>query len=100
MNNGIDIKVPPRKPAYSIQVGAFLIESNAERLRKKLEETGYKPYVLKIVDYRGKEWFTVRIKDCATLEEAFEIQRQYLEKERKNALVTAIGSLNPIIPNH
>ena len=43
----------PRETLYRVQVGAFTVKDNAERLKKELETKGYKPFITIVEDWEG-----------------------------------------------
>jgi general secretion pathway protein A len=87
---------PTERATFSVQVGAFLGRGNAERLIADLKQKGYEPYISMFLGYWGREWYSVRILDCADLKEAERAVAEYREKEGKPALITRLGSLNPV----
>jgi len=57
-------------PGYRVQVGAFILEENAQKLANEIrQKTGYKVYIEKIDQY-----YKVRVGDCLTREEAEQIK--------------------------
>jgi cell division septation protein DedD len=44
-----------------VQVGAFMIKSNAETLVQSLRDMGYKPAMGRSTDTRGRVWYVVRL---------------------------------------
>jgi hypothetical protein len=91
-----DEKLSLKRMLFSVQVGAFLAKGNAENLVDDLKRKGYEPYILEMPDHKNKIWYSVRIKDCAELNEAKHIATDYRDKERKPAFVTMIDSLDPV----
>ena len=87
---------PKKRAIFSVQVGAFLGRDNAERLVVDLKQKGYEPYISIFLGYWGREWYSVRILDCADLEEAEGVVSEYREKEGKPALITRLDSLTPV----
>jgi cell division protein FtsN len=45
----------------AVQVGAFTIKSNAEKLEQSLRDMGYKPAMSRSTDGRGRVWYLVRL---------------------------------------
>ena len=45
---------------WSIQSGAFLVQKNAVRLKKKLTEKGFNTRVITLKDHKGRQWYIVR----------------------------------------
>lgn len=85
-----------KKLGFSVQVGAFLEKSNAERLAAYLKRSGYEPYISTFSGYCGKDWYSVRILDCASLKDAQLAVSEYRQKEGKPAIITRLHSLNPV----
>ncbi|MDB4444034.1 AAA family ATPase [bacterium] len=85
-----------KRMLFSVQVGAFLAKRNAEKLVDDLKRKRYEPYILETPDHKNKIWYSVRIKDCAELNEAHHIAADYRDKERKPAFVTMFDSLDPV----
>jgi cell division protein FtsN len=84
------------KPRYSLQVGAFLVKSNAERFVAELAREGYKPYILHTTGYRKRHWYAVRIKDYGDLEAAQQDAAAYRKSKGRPAIVTRIESIQPV----
>lgn len=80
---------------FSVQVGAFLVRSNAERMVGHLQDKDYEPYISRLGGYRGKEWYSVRILDCRNRKNAQRAVDEYEQKEGKSAIVTKFHSLDP-----
>jgi cell division septation protein DedD len=79
--------------SYSVQVGVFLDENNANHLVRDLQHKGYTPIIFKATDDEYKVWYAVRIgaylnKDAAT-QAAANIARQ----EKLKVIVRPLGSL-------
>jgi general secretion pathway protein A len=87
---------PTKRVTFSVQVGAFLGRDNAERLVADLKRKGYEPYLSPFLGYWGREWYSVRILDCAELKEAELAVAKYRQKEGKPALITRLDSLTPV----
>ena len=94
------MNIPSKRMAFSVQVGAFLVKGNAEKLVADLIRKGYEPHILKISDYRKRQLYSVRIRDCADSKEAFRAASEFKRKEGRAAIVTAIDSLDPISPDN
>lgn len=85
-----------KRATFSVQVGAFLGRGNAESLVADLKQKSYEPYIAAFLGYWGREWYSVRILDCADLKEAERAVAEYRQKEGKPALITRPDSLNPV----
>ena len=58
------------KQYFSVQVGAFLEQSRAERLVEELKEKGEYSYIVETIDREGRKFFRVRVGKLALLDEA------------------------------
>ena len=73
---------------FTIQVGAFTIEENATRLRKRLEDYyGYRD--IRIIPYEtnSKRYLRVRVGSFSSEKEALEISRRLKSKEDLDSFV-------------
>ncbi len=88
----------PDEPTFSVQVGAFQVEANARNLFVELAQKGYDPIIVSMLDYRDNLWHTVRIRENAAPEDAYQAASDYRDREGKPAIVTKTGSLDPVSP--
>jgi cell division protein FtsN len=88
----------PDRPTFSVQVGAFQVKANAKNLLAELAQKGYNPIIVNIIDYRNNLWHTVRIRENAAPEDAYQAASDYRDREGKPAIVTKTGSLDPVSP--
>ena len=72
---------------YSVQVGAFLVEENAQRRVDQLARKGYTPSITAVKDPRERVWYTVRIGDFASIELAQKQADEYAARENKASVV-------------
>lgn len=79
--------------SFSVQVGAFLSRGNAERLVATLREKGYPSRMLTMLDYANKSWYTVRLGNYATLQEAKKEASDFSDKEKITATVRPVDAL-------
>ncbi|MBN1832018.1 MAG: AAA family ATPase [Deltaproteobacteria bacterium] len=86
------------EPSFSVQVGAFQVEANARNLLAELAQKGYDPVIVSMLDYRDNLWHTVRIRENAAPEDAYQAASDYRDREGKPAIVTKTGSLDPVSP--
>jgi len=93
---------PPPEPAanpaagsmaYSIQVGAFLIEDNAKQLLKELESKGHKAHIFTAKDSKDRLWHAVRIGSYASWQEASQAASAFSKQEKIGAIVRPVNSL-------
>ncbi|MHA2315109.1 MAG: AAA family ATPase [Candidatus Hermodarchaeia archaeon] len=85
-----------RNLGFSVQVGAFLVKENAEKLVGELVQKGYKPNTVEISDYDKKGWYSVRIGEYTDLKEASRAASEYKKQEGQPAIVTTVDSLYPV----
>lgn len=85
-----------RKKIFSVQVGAFLVKENAEKLVADLSRKGYGAYIFQTSGYRKRQWYSVRISDHTDLKEASNAASGFRSKEGSPAIVTKIDSLDPV----
>lgn len=79
---------------FSVQVGAFLLKENAEKLAMMLREKGYDVRTLIISDAAGTPWYTVRlVSDQSSFEAAQQKAMEFSEKEKMTAIVRSVDSL-------
>jgi len=78
---------------FSVQVGAFLSEKNAEKLADLLKEKGYEAQILLMTDYSKRSWYAVRIGSYTSLDEAQENAADFSGKENMIATVRPVDSL-------
>jgi type II secretory pathway predicted ATPase ExeA len=72
---------------YSIQVGAFLVAMNAQQRANQLKRKGYAPRIMAVTDPQGRIWFTVRIGNFPTLEQAQKQADAFTAREKKASAV-------------
>ncbi len=82
-----------RLKIFCVQVGAFLLEQNAEECSNLLKKRGYAPYVFVTSDSRGSRWHTVRIGAYPQEEEARAAAAAFRSKEKMPAVVRPGGRL-------
>lgn len=77
--------------AYSLQVGAFLYEKNATRRLDMLEEKGYPANIVKFIDAKGRNWYTVRLGAYDSLKVAREQAKDFSTREKLDSIVRPVG---------
>jgi general secretion pathway protein A len=92
------IPITPSGSTFSVQVGAFQVEANAKNLLNELARKGYDPTIVSILDYGNNLWHSVRIRENAAPEDAYQAALDYRDREGKPAIVTKMGSLDPVSP--
>jgi type II secretory pathway predicted ATPase ExeA len=78
---------PSAELTYSVQVGAFLLSINAQQRVNQLKSKGYTPRIIAVTDPQGRIWFTVRIGDFQTLEQAQKQADEFTAREKKASVV-------------
>lgn len=78
---------------FSIQVGVFLEEKDAERFVEEMEEKGYAPSVFTGSDADNRIWYSVRIGAYADRAEAAQAAASFTKQEKMKAVVRPIDSL-------
>ena len=78
---------PSAESSYSIQVGAFLLAMNAQQRANQLKRKGYAPRIMAVTDPQGRIWFTVRIGNFPTLEQAQKQADEFTAREKKASAV-------------
>jgi len=78
---------PSAESTYSIQVGAFLLAINAQQRANQLKSKGYAPRIMAVTDPQGRIWFSVRIGNFPTLEQAQKQADEFTAREKKASAV-------------
>jgi type II secretory pathway predicted ATPase ExeA len=78
---------PSAELTYSVQVGAFLVAMNAQQRVDQLKSKGYTPRIIAVTDPQGRIWFTVRIGDFQSLEQAQKQADEFTAREKKASVV-------------
>jgi cell division septation protein DedD len=94
--------LPPPDPsatqavAFAVQVGAFLLEREAEILVDDLQGKGYSPQIAQFWAMRNSRkrlWYAVRIGGYADRGQAAHAAADFTHKEGQHAIVRPVGSL-------
>ena len=78
---------PSAEYTYSVQVGAFLVAMNAQQRVDQLKSKGYTPRIIAVTDPQRRIWFTVRIGDFPSLEQAQKQADEFTAREKKASVV-------------
>jgi hypothetical protein len=78
---------------YSVQVGAYLDETEARRIASQLENKGYTPTVFSGTDAEARVWFAVRIGAYTSVRDASQAANNFARQEKMKASVRPAGSL-------
>ena len=81
------------KMTHSVQVGAFLIKENAERITSILRKKGYDARIVIFDDSKKRVWHTVRIGDYPSREIAKEYADAFTAKETRESAVVPVDNL-------
>jgi cell division protein FtsN len=79
--------------SYSVQVGAYLEESEAHRVARELENKGYTPRVFSGPDAEARTWYAVRIGSYTSARAAGAAASNFSKQEGRRAAVRPTGSL-------
>lgn len=79
--------------AFSIQVGVFLEEKDADRLVEEMKEKGYTPSVFAALDVNNRMWYSVRIGAYVDRAEASQAAASFTKQEKLKAVVRPFDSL-------
>ncbi|HEX8775457.1 MAG TPA: SPOR domain-containing protein [Pyrinomonadaceae bacterium] len=80
-------------PSYSVQVGVFLDEKNADLLVRDMRDRGYTPIVLKATDDQSRVWHAVRIGAYVSKTAAMQAAAGISRQEKIKVIVRPLGSL-------
>jgi cell division septation protein DedD len=80
-------------PAFSVQVGVFLSQNDAQQLVRQLQNKGYTPIVLAATDDEGRLWFSVRIGTYQNKTDATKAAVNIAMQEKLKAVVRPLESL-------
>ena len=81
---------------FSVQIGAFRSEANAENLLYRFQSKGYEPYIFHFADSRKREWFAVRIGDYPDLTAAHQAAQAFQLREKAATAITYKDSLSGV----
>jgi type II secretory pathway predicted ATPase ExeA len=94
---GLDWSVPGyssrTRMAYSIQVGAYIIERNAIKMARELEKRGYEVNIVKFSGAKGRVWHTVRLGAYISSGVAKRKAEDFSSKENIESIVRPTGRL-------
>jgi len=79
--------------SYTVQVGAYLEEGEAEALARDLENKGYTPKVISGLDAEARTWYAVRIGSYTSAREAGSAASNFSKQEGRRVAVRPAGSL-------
>ena len=78
---------------FSLQVGAFQNEDNAQRCVSNLKTRGYPVFVFHTLDARGRTWHTVRIGHYPSVEKASAAAAVFKGRERIPVFIRPVNEL-------
>ncbi len=81
------------KMTHSVQVGAFLIKTNAEMITSILRKKGYDVRIVIFKDSKKRVWHTVRIGDYPSREIARENADAFTAKEKRESAIVPVDNL-------
>jgi DedD protein len=83
----------PNQSSFSVQVGVFVDEKDANRLVGQLRNKGYAPFVLATNDDESHTWYAVRIGTYTDKTEATRAASNIAAQENIKTFVRPLGSL-------
>lgn len=81
------------RSSFSIQVGVFAKENDANQLVRQLQNEGYRPFVLTANDDGYRVWYAVRIGAFTNWTEAMQAASNFTKQEKIQTMVRPLGSL-------
>lgn len=83
-------RAKPAKPArrYTLQVSAYQNKSDADQMVKKLQQAGYRPYVVSATVPNRGVWFRVRVGSFGSIAQATDAKGKFEEKLNLAAYVS------------
>ena len=85
--------VRPQKPSgrYTVQIGAFQDQSQANRLLNSMKSKGYPVFIKQMESPDNKRWYRVRVGTVSTRDDAISYGDKIKEKEAriKSVFITA-----------
>ena len=87
---GPETVAEPQQPflPFTVQVGAYSVKKNADKLLGTLKNKGYDPYMYKGSNSQGQAFYYVRLADFASRDEAVMAAVAFRKQEGQNAIVT------------
>jgi len=94
MPNTAQPQEDPEPPApFSVQVGAYLTKTNAERMVSQLMDKGYDAYIFQRTDKKQRVWHLVRFGRFHNREAAAQAMQAFKDQEQMDA---SVAFSNPI----
>ncbi|HKC63297.1 MAG TPA: SPOR domain-containing protein [Pyrinomonadaceae bacterium] len=81
------------RPSFSVQVGVFTKENDANQLVRQLQNKGYTPFVLTANDDGSRVLYAVRIGAYMNWDEAMQAASDFTKQEKIQTMVRPLGSL-------
>lgn len=81
---------------YCLQLGTFMLESDANKQVIELKEKGFEPYIFQTVNSKNQTVFAVRIGDYKTYDDAAAALQKVENKVQVPVFVTHYNSLAPV----
>ncbi len=83
-------------PLYAVQVGAFRNANNAHNMAARLKNDGYTASIYSLTDAEEILWYLVRIGEFPHQDDAWQLKQRYEQHTQDPAVVTHVGSLQPV----
>ncbi len=87
------VSQPAAKMTHSVQVGAFRTREQAEKLAGTLKKKGYPAGILPVTDSKARTWYTVRIGDYPSRQEAVKHAEAFTSREKMECAVRPFEKL-------
>jgi cell division protein FtsN len=81
------------RPTFSVQIGVFAKENDANQLVRQLQNKGYAPFVLTANDDGSRVWYAVRVGAFTNWTEATQAASDFTKQEKIQTMVRPLGSL-------
>lgn len=85
--DGATIAKPVNKAPFSLQAGAFLTKTYADKKMAELIAKGYDAYIFETIDNQQRRWFTVRFGHFESREQAIMFLNLFKKKEKMTAVI-------------
>ncbi len=82
-----------RAEGFTVQVGAFRVEGNAQKQKKKLIDMGYDAVIVTLKGKKGKFWYLVRMGCFQTPSLAAKFRRTIFKENAVSAIIRPTGKI-------
>ncbi len=81
---------PHPESVYLLQVGSYLVKNNAFNTLEALEDKGYAPFIHKLSDTRGQNWYVLYAGSYPNATQARQAAQAYKKQEESMAVVKTV----------